>query len=59
MKVSLFSLSIITGIVLCILKACDILTASWVIICIPFYVAGGIILAKFLLTILIFLAEFF
>lgn len=57
-SISLTSLSIITGIVLCILKACDVLTASWAIICIPFYIAGGIVLAKWLLTLLIFLADF-
>lgn len=56
-SLSLFSLSIITGILLCILKACNILTASWVLVCIPFYIAGGIILMKLLLTIFMLFSQ--
>ena len=52
---SLSSLAIIVGVVLCILKACNVLTASWALVCIPFYIVGGL----FVLFIIIYTIAYF
>ena len=52
---SLSSLSIIVGVVLCILKTCNMLTASWALVCVPFYIVGGL----FVLYIIIYTIAYF
>lgn len=56
--VSLSSLAIITGIVLCILKACDVLTADWTLVCIPFYVVAGLFVLYIIINITVELIRF-